>query len=116
MSFTSAPEPTLAQLGDIMLSEHWISTPWGSAPLSGAQWHASDQAYPTERIPVWAIVLAVVLFPLGLFFLLMKETRWEGWIEVTVRASGLAHTTRLPYTPAASAYVAQTLAWAQSRS
>jgi hypothetical protein len=28
-----------------------------------------------ERIPVWAIVLAVILFPLGLLFLLVKERR-----------------------------------------
>lgn len=112
----AAPEPVLAQLGDIVLSQHWITTPCGSAPLAGAQWSAVDRALPTERIPVWAIVLAVVLFPLGLFFLLVKETRWEGWIEVTVRAPGLAHTTRLPYSPAASAHVAQTLTWAQSGS
>jgi hypothetical protein len=115
-STPAAPEPALAQLGDIVLSQHWITTPWGSAPLAGAQWSAVDQALPTQRIPVWAIVLAVLLFPLGLLFLLAKETRWEGWIEVTVRAPGLAHTTRLPYGPATSAHVAQTLAWAQSRS
>lgn len=116
MSFASVPEPALAHIGDIVLSEHWITTPWGSAPLAGAQWSASDQAYPGQRIPVWAIVLAVVFFPLGLLFLLFKETTWNGWIEITVRAHGLIHTTRLPYTPATSAYVAQTLAWAQSRS
>lgn len=112
----TAPEPALARLGDMVLSEHWVTTPWGSAPLAGAQWTASDQAYPAQRIPVWAIVLAIVLFPIGLLFLLVKETQWQGWIDITVRAPGLAHTTRVPYSPAESARVAQALSWAQARS
>lgn len=51
-----------------------------------------------RRIPVWAIVLAIVFFPIGLLFLLVKNTemvqitlgRAEGGTQVTIagRASG----------------------------
>src|SRR5256885_5175296 len=45
-----------------------------------------------RRIPVWAIVLAIILFPIGLLFLLVKDTemvqitlnRVEGGTQVTI--------------------------------
>ena len=55
------------------------------------------QSYDTltlqrRRIPVWAIVLAIILFPIGLLFLLAKDTevvqivlgRVQGGTQVTI--------------------------------
>ena len=45
---------------------------------------------------MWAIVLAIVMFPFGLLFLLVKEPRVTGWIEVTVRSAPIAHVVSIP--------------------
>lgn len=94
-TFPPAPlvgvEPYVASVGDIGVTPHWVVTPRGSAPLAGSEWWVVDRGAWTQRIPVWAIILAVVLFPLGLLFLLCKETVWSGWLEVTVRSGALVH-------------------------
>lgn len=88
-------EPYVASLGDIGVTPHWVVTPRGSAPLAGSEWWVVDRSGWTQRIPVWAIILAIVFFPLGLLFLLCKETVWTGWLEVTVRSGALVHTAML---------------------
>src|SRR5436305_745828 len=66
--------------------------------VSGADSYSPvGQSYDTltlsrRRIPVWAIVLAIILFPIGLLFLLVKDTemvqitlnRVEGGTQVTI--------------------------------
>src|SRR5205085_10584817 len=66
--------------------------------VSGADSYApAAQSYDTltlqrRRIPVWAIVLAIILFPIGLLFLLAKDTevvqivlgRVQGGTQVTI--------------------------------
>ncbi|GIG23263.1 hypothetical protein Cch01nite_39870 [Cellulomonas chitinilytica] len=93
-----APEQPLVQVGDIVVSAHWVVTPNGPAPLAGSQWTVRDLSFPVQKTPTWAIVLAVVgfFFFLGLLFLLVKETRMEGYIEVTVRSGHLVHVTQIP--------------------
>jgi len=84
-------EPYVASLADIGVTPHWVVTPRGTAPLAGSQWWLTDRGAWTQQIPVWAIVLAIVFFPLGLLFLLCKESRWSTWLEVTVRSGTLVH-------------------------
>ena len=88
-------EPYAVWVGDIGVTPHWVVTPRGTVPLAGSQWWVADRGGWTQQIPVWAIVLAIVLFPLGLLFLLCKEPKWAGWLEVTVRSGGLVHTAAL---------------------
>src|SRR4051812_34960991 len=35
---TVEDEPVLVRIGDLSVSEHWVRTPNGDAPVSGAQW------------------------------------------------------------------------------
>ena len=91
-----AVEPYLVQIGDIGVTQHWVVTPRGSAELAGSEWFVGDRAVWSQAIPVWAIVLAVVLFPIGLLFLLVKEPRLQGWREVTITSGQLVHVVALP--------------------
>lgn len=94
---TGPTESFFLQVGDIGVSQSRVVTPRGTAPLAGSQWWAVSRSAYTQHIPVWAIVLAVVLFPLGLLFLLAKETRLSAWIEVTVQSGNLMHQTAVPH-------------------
>jgi hypothetical protein len=81
------------------VSQHWVVTPSGTAPLAGAQWFFLDQSRSERKIPTWAIVLAIVFAfacLLGLLFLLVKEDTTVGWVQVSVRAGGLSHVTQVP--------------------
>ena len=62
-------------------------------------WPLQDMTRRGQGIPTDAIVLAVVFFMfcfLGLLFLLMKEDRTTGWIQVTAQGPGFVHTTQVP--------------------
>ncbi|MFI1930376.1 hypothetical protein [Streptomyces sp. NPDC020330] len=86
-------------IGDITLMNDAIVTPSGSMPLKGAVWTATDMSRTEEKIPTHAVVLAIVfaLFCLiGLLFLLMKEKRTTGFIQVTVTSGGRHHSTMIP--------------------
>ncbi|PXA71649.1 hypothetical protein [Cryobacterium arcticum] len=83
----AAQEPTLVQFGDISISEHWLVTPAGTAPLRGTQIFVTDMTREERFIPAWAIVLAIIgffFFFLGLLFLLVKETRISGFMQISV--------------------------------
>ncbi|MDQ0992630.1 hypothetical protein [Streptomyces sp. V3I7] len=89
---------TLA-IGDITVMGEQIVTPAGTLPLRGAVWNATDMSHTEEKIPTVAIVLAVIFFIfclLGLFFLLMKEKKTTGFIQVTVTSAGRHHSTMIP--------------------
>ncbi|MFF0472369.1 hypothetical protein [Streptomyces sp. NPDC004284] len=88
-------------LGDITVVGDQIMTPGGPMPLKGAVWNAMDMSRTDEVIPTVAIVLAIVfalLCLLGLLFLLMKEKRTTGYIQVTVSSGGRHHSTFVPAT------------------
>ncbi|MFI9120300.1 hypothetical protein ACIGW0_13010 [Streptomyces bikiniensis] len=92
--------PVLA-LGDITVVGDQIITPAGSMPLKGAVWNAMDMSRTEEKIPTVAIVLAIVfalLCLVGLLFLLMKEKKTTGFIQVTVTSGGRHHATMIPAT------------------
>ena len=76
-----------------------VHTPGGTYPLKGTTWIVSNQTQTTETIPGYAIVLAVVFFLfclLGLFFLLIKERRTTGFVQVSVQGPGLYHAAQIP--------------------
>ncbi|ANW18515.1 hypothetical protein [Streptomyces clavuligerus] len=94
-----APMSPAVTIGDITVVGDQIITPAGTMPLKGAVWNAVDLSRTSEKIPTYAIVLAVV-FSLaclvGLFFLLMKEKETSGYIQVSVASGGKHHTTMIP--------------------
>lgn len=86
-------------IGDITVMSDSIVTPSGTMPLRGAVWTATDMSRTEERIPPVAIVLAIVfalLCLIGLLFLLMKEKRTTGFVQVTVTSGGRHHSTMIP--------------------
>ncbi|GGZ19029.1 hypothetical protein GCM10010387_09600 [Streptomyces inusitatus] len=90
--------PALA-IGDITVVGDTIMTPAGGMPLRGAVWNASDLSRTEEKIPVYAIVLAVLFVGacgLGLLFLLIKEKETSGFVQVTVTSGGKHHATMIP--------------------
>jgi hypothetical protein len=89
----------LLSIGDITVMGDQIITPAGTMPLRGAVWNATDMSHTEEKIPTYAIVLAIVFFVfclLGLLFLLMKEKKTTGYIQVTVTSGGRHHSTMIP--------------------
>lgn len=90
----------LVTIGDItVLNTGVIETPSGRMPLRGAEWHWIDMSRTEERIPAHAIVLAIVFAVfclLGLLFLLMKERRTTGYVQITVANGRLHHSTMIP--------------------
>jgi hypothetical protein len=91
--------PFLLTIGDIGITPQWVVTPNGHAPLSGSQWIAMDMSRTESKIPTWAIIMAILfalLCLIGLFFLLVKEERTTGYVEVSVRSGDLYHRTQLP--------------------
>ena len=53
----------------------------------------------SQAIPTWAIVCAIVFFVfcfLGLLFLLAKEDKTSGYVQVTVHGPGFLHTSTVP--------------------
>lgn len=88
------------QIGDISVDQQWVRTPSGSVPTGQVTWSVQDLTRHDVVIPPYAIILAVVLSAvtclLGLLFLLVKEDRTSGWLQVTVQGPALEHTTWVP--------------------
>lgn len=92
-------EPVRVRLGDISVSDTRIQLPYGTYPLAGTTWMVTNQTYVTESIPGWAILMAILTFLLcllGLLFLLVKERRLYGAMQVSVQGPGLSHSTYIP--------------------
>ena len=67
--------------------------------MSGSQWIVTNNTATTESIPAYAIVLTVIfvwLCLLGLLFLLIKERKTTGFVQVTVHGPGFHHATQVP--------------------
>lgn len=95
----TAVEPVLVSFGDIHLTEHWLVTPQGTRSLPGTQIFVTDMSTQTRVTPGWAIVLAILgffFFFLGLLFLLVKETRTTGFIQVTASNGGFTYQSAIP--------------------
>jgi hypothetical protein len=93
------PPETLVTIGDIICTQHEAITPSGRAPIGQVTWSFTDLTRTTRAIPTWAIVCAVVFFFvcfLGLLFLLAKEERTEGSVQIVVQGPGMLHQLQVP--------------------
>lgn len=94
------PEQVLVQIGEIAVTATTVYTPSGPIPLHGSQWTVHDQWLSEQKTPTWAIVLAIVGFFLvcafSLLFLLAKETRFHGTVNVTVTNGSQQYVARIP--------------------
>ncbi|MEU1751575.1 hypothetical protein ABZ436_02780 [Micromonospora matsumotoense] len=93
-------QPTAVQIGEITVSPPVIRTPAGVMPLAGANWYVTDYWQREEKIASWAIVCAILGFfcltIFSLLFLLIKETRHYGTVQVTVTSGGHQYVARIP--------------------
>jgi len=93
---SALPWRPLVQIGDISADQHWVQTPSGSVPTAQVTWTVQDMTRREQGIPTYAIVLAVVFFLFCfLLFLLVKEDRTTGWLQVTVQGPGFVHATQV---------------------
>lgn len=101
----------LGVLGDISYDAQSVHVPGRSFPISGSVWTVRDMSRSEQTTPSWAVVCAIlgILFCLiGLLFLLVKETRYVGYVEVEVRRGPEYHVTQIPVAGP------QTLMWANN--
>ncbi|MGV9981151.1 hypothetical protein ACWDUH_26080 [Micromonospora wenchangensis] len=93
-------QPAAVQIGEIMVNPPMIHTPTGVLPLAGATWYVTDHWQREEKIASWAIVCAILGFfcltIFSLLFLLIKETRYHGTVQVTVTSGGHQYVARIP--------------------
>lgn len=97
-------EPILVTIGDISVTSTTVYTPSGSRPLGEVSWSFADLSTTSQAIPTWAIICAIVFFVfcfLGLLFLLAKEDKTQGAVQVTVHGPGFVHTSTIPVTSVA---------------
>ena len=90
--------PVLVTIGDISVEQQRIVTPAGVLPTHGTNWSAMDMSRTEEKIPAWAIILAIVFALaclLGLLFLLCKERRTTGFVQITVQNGNRTHNTHV---------------------
>jgi hypothetical protein len=93
-------EPVIAQIGEIRVTSTTVRTPAGEFPLKGSVWTVTDQWTAEQKIPSWAIVLAIVGFfcltIFSLLFLLAKETVYHGVVLIQVRNGPFHYVSRVP--------------------
>ncbi len=88
----------LTSIGDISITQTTVITPTGRCPIRGTVWTCTDMTQVQSSIPAIAIVLCILFFcfGLGLLFLLMKEHKVSGFVQVTVQGEGVYHSTMIP--------------------
>lgn len=97
--YYSSQPAVLVTIGDIACTAETVITPSGTRPIGEVTWTFTDMSRTTDAIPTWAIVCAVIFFLacfLGLLFLLVRERRTEGFVQVTVHGPGFVHAVQLP--------------------
>lgn len=109
----------LTSIGEIGVSNTSVWTPTGQYPVRGTTWVVADMSRQEEKIATVGIVLAVVglflICILSLLFLLIKEKRTTGYIQVTVHGEGFQYATMIPATsPSTLVQVTQQVNWARS--
>jgi hypothetical protein len=92
-------EQPLATIGDMSISRTEVITPGGSFPLRGSTWTLNDMTHSEEKIPMWALLLAIIGFfivcVLSLLLLLVKERTTIGAIRVSVWQEPHYHTVEI---------------------
>lgn len=93
------PDGVMVTIGDIACTSQTVATPSGTRPIGQVTWTFTDMSRTDRSIPTWAIVCAVIFFLfclLGLLFLLAKEERTAGWVQVVVQGGNFVHVVQLP--------------------
>jgi hypothetical protein len=103
---SSEPGPVILQIAEISVTSTTVFTPTGDIPLAGSQWQVNDYWFSQQRIPRWAIIVAIagfcVLTVFSLLFLLVKETVMQGTVQVTVTNGTRQYVARIPVTDQAA--------------
>jgi hypothetical protein len=112
-------EAPIATIGDIAISQSTVITPAGRFPIRGTVWTVTDMSRTERSTPTWAIILAILIFwwtcLLGLLFLLVKEQKTTGHIQVTVQGHGHYHAATIPANhPGAAFQINQQVNYARS--
>jgi hypothetical protein len=104
----AAPQPQpegdvpLGTIGEIAFSRHTVITPVGRFPIRGTVWTVNDMSRTERNTPTWAIIVAILVFwwtcLLGLLFLLVKEQRTTGHVQVTVQGHDRHYSTTIMVT------------------
>jgi len=95
---SGASSQVLVTIGDIACTQTEVLTPNGRRPLKSTNWIVTNNSRTTEKIPTYAIVLAIVLAfacLLGLLFLLVKEQVTEGNMQVSVQGDDFYYSTTI---------------------
>lgn len=96
---SSGPADILVTIGDIACTQTQLFTPNGVYPLARTNWIVTNNTTTREKIPTYAIVLAIVfalLCLVGLLFLLIKERTIEGSMQVSVQSADVYYATQIP--------------------
>jgi hypothetical protein len=111
-----AGSPVLLTMGDMSITQFDVITPYGSHPLNGTTWYVTDNSTYEQAVPQWAIIAAIVGFfivcALSLLFLLVKETKTSGSVQVTVQGPGWSHVAQLA--PGTGAHVNEQAAYVRN--
>jgi hypothetical protein len=115
----AAPAPVLLVRGDVSVTQFHVITPTGTHPLNGTSWYVTDNSTVEQVTPQWAIIAAIVGFfivcALSLLFLLVKEPKATGSVQLTIQGPGWSHVTQLApgtgaHAESQAAYVRQLVA------
>ena len=100
MSQPGMSEIPLVTVGDITCTQTHVITPSGTFPIAGAQFSVTDMSTTTESMSQTGLVLALVGFFfvcfLSLLFLLMKERKTVGYVQIAVYGHGITHVSNVP--------------------
>jgi hypothetical protein len=95
-----AQAPPLVAIGDISCTQDQVITPTGTRPIGEVNWTFTNMSHTWQTIPTWAAVCAIVGFffvcVFSLLFLLAKEDKTQGWVQVVVQSPGFMHSVQLP--------------------
>ncbi|WP_116244692.1 hypothetical protein [Nocardiopsis sp. FIRDI 009] len=101
-------EAPLLTIGDIAITQNTVVTPAGRFPIRGTVWTVTDMSRTERNTPTWAVITAILVFwwtcLLGLLFLLVKEQKTHGHVQVTVQGHGTYHATHVPAVSPATAH------------
>jgi hypothetical protein len=100
-SDAGGPAPSyLVSIGNIHASPEWVVTPAGSWSMAKIYVTTEDRTATTTHTPGWAIVMVILFiwfFLLSLLFLLARETRVTGYINVAIWGpEGQSYTENVP--------------------
>ncbi|MEE2038915.1 hypothetical protein Q8791_16970 [Nocardiopsis sp. CT-R113] len=92
-------EAPLGAIGEIAFSQTTVITPVGRFPIRGTVWTVNDMSRTERTTPTWAVIVAILVFwwtcLLGLLFLLVKEQKTTGHVQVSVQGHDKHYTTSI---------------------